>query len=240
MLFVGPVDQGVSFAVDKGVRDAGGTVVRTRSISVPLDIPAIQDALRGDPALRRYLGLGAHRRSRRCPGEGARRRRQDAALGCARQDHRPGARRLGDATRRRGRRRPVGRPAARPDEDPPRGRVRRSRASGGAGRRDGGVGHRPRAPFPRSPWRASRPSTRSTPPPDGSGSSSSSPAPSRAATASARRPTTACCRRFHRPSRRGERPAERRRGSRSSSRPGTRRAGSPKPSRRCGSSFPRR
>ena len=56
VLFVGPVDQGVSFAVDKGVRDAGGTVVRTRSISVPLDIPAIEDALRGDPALRRYLG----------------------------------------------------------------------------------------------------------------------------------------------------------------------------------------
>ena len=35
VLFVGPVDQGVSFAVAKGVRDAGGSVVRTRSISVP-------------------------------------------------------------------------------------------------------------------------------------------------------------------------------------------------------------
>ncbi len=56
MLFVGPVDQGVSFAVAKGVRDAGGTVVRTRSISVPLDVAAIQDGLRGDPAFRRYLG----------------------------------------------------------------------------------------------------------------------------------------------------------------------------------------
>ena len=43
MLFVGPVDQGVSFAVAKEVRDAGGTVVRTRSISVPLDAKAIQD-----------------------------------------------------------------------------------------------------------------------------------------------------------------------------------------------------
>ena len=52
MLFVGPVDQGVSFAVGKGVRDAGGTVVRTRSISVPLDIAAIEDALRGEPAFR--------------------------------------------------------------------------------------------------------------------------------------------------------------------------------------------
>ena len=56
VLFVGPVDQGVSFAVAKGVRDAGGTVVRTRSISVPLDVARIQDGLRGDPAFRRYLG----------------------------------------------------------------------------------------------------------------------------------------------------------------------------------------
>jgi hypothetical protein len=57
VLFVGPVDQGVSFAVAKGVRDAGGTVVRTRSISVPLDVPRIEDGLRGDPAFRRYLGV---------------------------------------------------------------------------------------------------------------------------------------------------------------------------------------
>ncbi len=56
VLFVGPVDQSVSFAVGKGVRDAGGTVVRTRSISVPFDIAAIEDGLRGDPAFRRYLG----------------------------------------------------------------------------------------------------------------------------------------------------------------------------------------
>ena len=57
VLFVGPVDQGVSFAVAKGVRDAGGTVVRTRSISVPLDVARIEDGLRGDPAFRRYLGV---------------------------------------------------------------------------------------------------------------------------------------------------------------------------------------
>jgi len=56
VLFVGPVDQGVSFNVGKAVRDAGGTVVRTRSISVPLDTKAIQKALRRDPAFRRYLG----------------------------------------------------------------------------------------------------------------------------------------------------------------------------------------
>ena len=57
MLFVGPVDQGVSFAVGKGVRDAGGTVVRTRSISVPLDAQAVQD---GAPAaIRRSAATSA-------------------------------------------------------------------------------------------------------------------------------------------------------------------------------------
>src|SRR6478736_1736658 len=57
VLFVGPVDQSVSFAVGRGVRDAGGTVVRTRSISVPLDIAAIEDGLRGD-ALAKELAAG--------------------------------------------------------------------------------------------------------------------------------------------------------------------------------------
>jgi hypothetical protein len=56
VLFVGDVDQGVSFAVDKGVRDAGGTVVRTRSISVPFDEKAIQEGLLGEPTFRRYIG----------------------------------------------------------------------------------------------------------------------------------------------------------------------------------------
>jgi hypothetical protein len=48
----------VSFAVAKAVRDAGGTVVRTRSISVPLDGKGIQERLKGDPAFRRYVGAG--------------------------------------------------------------------------------------------------------------------------------------------------------------------------------------
>lgn len=56
VLFVGPIDQGVSFAVGKAVRDAGGTVVRTRSIGVPVDAKAIQDALRRQPALRQLAG----------------------------------------------------------------------------------------------------------------------------------------------------------------------------------------
>ena len=38
MLYAGPVDRGVSFAVDKAVRDAGGTVVRVRSLEVPLSV----------------------------------------------------------------------------------------------------------------------------------------------------------------------------------------------------------
>jgi hypothetical protein len=56
VLFVGPINQGVSFAVGKAVRDAGGTVVRTRSIGVPLDEKAVQDALRRQPALRQLAG----------------------------------------------------------------------------------------------------------------------------------------------------------------------------------------
>jgi hypothetical protein len=56
VLFVGPVDQGVSFNIQRAVTDAGGAVVRTRSLSVPLDTPAIQDALRREPALRHFIG----------------------------------------------------------------------------------------------------------------------------------------------------------------------------------------
>ena len=56
VLFVGPIDRGVSFAIGKAVRDAGGNVVRTRSIGVPVDAKAIEDALRLHPALRRLAG----------------------------------------------------------------------------------------------------------------------------------------------------------------------------------------
>jgi copper transport outer membrane protein MctB len=56
VLFAGPVDRGVSFAVAKAVQDAGGTVVRTRSISLPLDVAAIEEALRRQPAFRRLGG----------------------------------------------------------------------------------------------------------------------------------------------------------------------------------------
>ncbi|MGZ8783925.1 MAG: copper transporter, partial [Gaiellaceae bacterium] len=56
VLFVGPIDRGVSFAVDKAVRDAGGTVARTRSIGVPIEMSAMQDALRREPLFRRLLG----------------------------------------------------------------------------------------------------------------------------------------------------------------------------------------
>jgi hypothetical protein len=56
VLFVGPIDRGVSFAVAKAVRDAGGTVVRTRSIGVPVDAKTIQEALRRHPAFRQLAG----------------------------------------------------------------------------------------------------------------------------------------------------------------------------------------
>jgi hypothetical protein len=58
VVFVGPVDRGVSFAIDQSVRDAGGTVVRTRSISAPLDVKAVEDTLRGQQALRKLAGTG--------------------------------------------------------------------------------------------------------------------------------------------------------------------------------------
>jgi hypothetical protein len=58
-LFVGPVDQGVSGAVERAVRDAGGSQTRLRSLTVPLDGPALDKALRDRPALRRYAGPDA-------------------------------------------------------------------------------------------------------------------------------------------------------------------------------------
>ena len=97
ILFVGPVDQGVSFAVTRGVRDAGGSVVRTRSISVPFDSKKIQDALKGDPTFRRYLGVDHTSDLGDALAEGADDGGQDAALGRAREDHRPGARGVCDA-----------------------------------------------------------------------------------------------------------------------------------------------
>ena len=62
VLFVGPIDRGVSFAVGKAVRDAGGTVVRTRSIGVPVDTKAVQDVLRRQPALSQLFPVFCHTR----------------------------------------------------------------------------------------------------------------------------------------------------------------------------------
>ncbi len=56
VLFVGPINRGVSFAVGKAVRDAGGTVVRTRSIGVPVDTKAVQDVLRRQPTSAKLAG----------------------------------------------------------------------------------------------------------------------------------------------------------------------------------------
>ena len=56
VLFVGPIDRGASFAIGKAVHDAGGTVVRTRSIGVPVDMKAVRGALQRQPALARLGG----------------------------------------------------------------------------------------------------------------------------------------------------------------------------------------
>ena len=56
VLFVGPIDRGLSFAVGKAVRDAGGTVVRTRSVGVPIDPKPIEDVLRRQTVFRHLVG----------------------------------------------------------------------------------------------------------------------------------------------------------------------------------------
>ena len=57
VLFVGPVDAGTAFAVRKAVVDAGGTIVRTRSIRVPLDTKRVQEILKRQPSSRRLQGV---------------------------------------------------------------------------------------------------------------------------------------------------------------------------------------
>lgn len=57
VLFVGPIDRGVSFAVGKAVRDAGGTVIRTRSIGVPIDSTAVEKSLPRQPPFRPLAGV---------------------------------------------------------------------------------------------------------------------------------------------------------------------------------------
>lgn len=54
VIFVGSVDQGVSFAIGSTVRDAGGTVTRTRSLRIPLTQREVRDALADKPLLRAY------------------------------------------------------------------------------------------------------------------------------------------------------------------------------------------
>ncbi len=57
VLFVGQVDPGTSFTVRKAVVDAGGTVVRTRSIRTPLDTNRVEEILKQQPAFRRFQGV---------------------------------------------------------------------------------------------------------------------------------------------------------------------------------------
>ena len=54
VLFIGSIDQGMSTAISRAVRDAGGSITRVRSIGVPLDQAAIAAALPA-PARRDYV-----------------------------------------------------------------------------------------------------------------------------------------------------------------------------------------
>jgi hypothetical protein len=56
LLYVGSVDPTVDFAVTGAVVDGGGSVVRMRALSLPVDAQAVDDALAGRPALRSYRG----------------------------------------------------------------------------------------------------------------------------------------------------------------------------------------
>lgn len=58
VLFVGPIDGGTAFSVGKAVGDAGGTVVRTRSIGVPLETQAVQDVLKRQTVFGQLRGVG--------------------------------------------------------------------------------------------------------------------------------------------------------------------------------------
>ena len=55
VLFVGSIDQGISAAIRRAVRDAGGSITRVRAVGVPIDPAAIGRAL--PPGDRReYVG----------------------------------------------------------------------------------------------------------------------------------------------------------------------------------------
>ncbi len=57
VLFVGPIDGGTAFNIRKSVTDAGGAVVRTRSIRAPLDVASVQGILKRQPSLRQLQGI---------------------------------------------------------------------------------------------------------------------------------------------------------------------------------------
>lgn len=57
VLFVGPVDSGVSSAVEQALEDAGGPPpLRVRAVDVPINPLDLDNLLRGRPALAQYVG----------------------------------------------------------------------------------------------------------------------------------------------------------------------------------------
>jgi copper transport outer membrane protein MctB len=57
VVFIGSVDQGLAGTLRRTVADAGGRIVRTRALRVPLDPEAVDRALRGDPDTRDLAGV---------------------------------------------------------------------------------------------------------------------------------------------------------------------------------------
>ena len=62
VVFVGSVDQGLAGTIRRTVSDAGGRIVRTRALRVPLDPEAVDQALRGDPDTRDLAGADSRSR----------------------------------------------------------------------------------------------------------------------------------------------------------------------------------
>ena len=183
--------------VEKAVLDAGGTVVRTRSISAPLDMKAVQETLRRQPRCRKLAGSTSSATSA-APSERARA---------------GGKTPLWDALgqiivlEREGPSTPpadalvvvrTAEPQTGPTKRVPRGALLGSRARRRAGRRDGGPRRVPTAmpAFAKAGLSTVDAIDGST---GGSASCSSCRARSRAATAWARRPRTASCRRSRPP-----------------------------------------
>jgi len=57
LVFLGPADPKVQASLEQALADAGASGwARVRALKLPLDVPQVDNALAGDPALARYVG----------------------------------------------------------------------------------------------------------------------------------------------------------------------------------------